>query len=583
MLERFSRTRVRGFARHLRLPGRRARGAVQTSEDGVQTSEDAAPPTQGLQRTPTLDRGTPGASHEERRLSPRLLPRRRWLRRLLLWGGGTAVVLTVVTVAVSAWLYSRADVNTVGQLDFANPLRIPPLLEPDIDADGRKVFRLDLQQGTTDLLPGAATETWGANGSYLGPTLRASRGDQVAIQVDNDLPEATTLHWHGMHLPAVADGNPHQPIAPGDTWSPSWRIDQPAATLWYHPHPHGQTADHVYRGVAGLFLLDDPDAAPNGLPSDYGIDDIPVILQDKRFAGDGSLDLGTPSFSSVGKLGDTILVNGTYDPHLEIRDEIVRLRVLNASNGRVYNVGFDDDRDFELVGTDGGLLPRPHTTTRVQVSPGERVEIVARFTPGERTVLRSYPPDLGLNFFQNRFSGGDDRFDLLELRAGDQLAEAPSMPDRLAADELPAPEDAVTTRQFELNGSGRINGERMDPARVDTVVAVDTTEIWEVTNRSGNPHNFHVHDVQFRIVEYDGDPPPPRLTGPKDTVFLPPGTTARLAMRFSDYTDPTTPYMLHCHFLAHEDNGMMAQFTVVEPREVDTAPRDIDAPAAQRR
>jgi FtsP/CotA-like multicopper oxidase with cupredoxin domain len=284
--------------------------------------------------------------------------------------------------------------------------------------------------------------------------------------------------------------------------------------------------------------------------------------------------------STVGQLGDTILVNGTWNPHVEVHDELVRLRVLNASNGRVYNVGFDDDRTFDLVGTDGGLFPEPHPTDRVQISPGERVEIVARFTPGERTVLRSYPPDLGLNMVQNRFSGGDDTFDLLELRARDDLAESTPLTDGIADDELPDPDDAVTTRQFELNGSSRINGESMDPTRVDTVVAVGTTEIWEVTNSSGNPHNFHIHDVQFRIVDYDGEPPPPRLAGPKDTVFIPPRTTARLAVRFSDYTDPTTPYMLHCHVLRHEDNGMMAQFTVVEPDDVETAPTKIDAHAA---
>jgi FtsP/CotA-like multicopper oxidase with cupredoxin domain len=260
--------------------------------------------------------------------------------------------------------------------------------------------------------------------------------------------------------------------------------------------------------VAGLFLLDDPDA-PSGLPSDYGIDDIPVVLQDKGLGNDGDLEMSTPTGSAVGQLGDTILVNGTYNPHVEAHDELVRLRVLNASNGRVYNLGFDDDRRLDLVATDGGLLPEPYTTTRVQVSPGERVEILARFSPGERPVLRSYPPDLGLNFIQNRFSGGDDTFDVLEVRAADDLTPSEPPSDRIADDELPDPDNAVTTREFELNGSSRINGERMDPTRVDTVVAVGTTEIWEVTNGSGNPHKFHIHDVQFRVVDYDGDPPGP--------------------------------------------------------------------------
>ena len=493
-------------------------------------------------------------------------PGRRWARRLLLLAAA-ASLLVVGILAVGARMYTQARVDTTGDSSFDQPLRIPPLLEPETDSDGRSVFDLQLQQGPAELLPGTETVTWGANGNYLGPTLRASRGADVTVNVANSLPEATTLHWHGMHLPAVADGNPHQLIRPGDTWSPTWTIDQPAATLWYHPHPHGETADHVYRGVAGLFLLDDDHRVE--LPDDYGVDDIPVILQDKRFDEDGSLDMGAHFLSTVGQLGDEILVNGTHGPYLDVERDLVRLRVLNASNGRVYNLGFDDDRSFDLVGTDGGLLEQPVSLRRLQVSPGERAEIIVRVDPGERTVLRSDSPDIGLNFLRRRFSGGDDRFDLLEIRAAGTLAESPPVPSRLIATELPDPADAVTTRTFELSGRSRINGQKMDMNRIDTVVAVDTTEIWEITNRSGNPHNLHIHDVQFRVLALDGDPPPPHLDGPKDTVFIPPGNTVRVTVKFADYTDPDIPYMYHCHILFHEDAGMMGQFTVVEPDEIE--------------
>jgi blue copper oxidase len=510
-----------------------------------------------------------GPVQAPRRLGLRL-PRRRWARRLLLVAAAASLVVVGV-VAVIGWMYTQARIDTAGDISFDRPLQIPPLLEPDTDRDGRAVFDLQLQQGPTELLPGTETVTWGANGNYLGPTLRASRGDEVAINVANSLPEPTTLHWHGMHLPAAADGNPHQPILPGETWSPTWTINQPAATLWYHPHPHGETADHVYRGVAGLFLLDDDQHVE--LPDDYGIDDIPVILQDKRFNDNGTLDTGAHFLSTVDQLGDEILVNGTDSPYLDVERDLIRLRVLNASNGRIYNLGFDDDRSFELIGTDGGLLEQPASLRRVQVSPGERVEILVRVDPGERTVLRSDSPDIGLNFLKRRFSGGDDRFDLLELRAAATLAESPPVPGRLAATELPDPADAVTTRTFELSGRSRINGERMDMGRIDTVVAVDTTEVWEITNGSGNPHNFHIHDVQFRVLDLGDDPPPPHLNGPKDTVLIPPGSTVRVAVRFADYTDPDIPYMYHCHVLAHEDAGMMGQFTVVEPDEINQAPR----------
>jgi blue copper oxidase len=496
-------------------------------------------------------------------------PPARRRRRLLLWLLVGALALGLAGVlglaGLAAWFWSQADISNVGQLGFANQLKIPPLLEPRRDGAGRKVFDLRLQQGSSELLAGKPTQTWGANGTYLGPTVRAARGDQVVMNVRNDLPEPTTIHWHGMHLPAAADGGPHQRIQPGTTWSPSWRIDQPAATLWYHPHPHGATEDHVYRGVAGLFLLDDPEAGALPLPDRYGVDDIPVILQDKRFDRDRNLDYGQSPFSPIGRLGDQVLVNGTHDPYLNITSQRVRLRLLNASTARVYRVGFADDRPFDLVGTDGGLLERPHRTTRVPLSPGERAEIVAEFQPGERVVLRSFPPDLGLDPIQGRFAGADDTFDLLQLRAGAELTPSPPVPDRLARHRQLDQADVARTRRFELNGFSRINGLRMDLGRIDQTVTVDTTEVWEVTNRSGNPHNFHVHDVRFNVASFLGGPPPHRLAGLKDTVFIPPDGTVRLLVRFPGYADPAVPYMFHCHLLQHEDNGMMGQFVVVRP------------------
>lgn len=500
--------------------------------------------------------------------APPVRRRRRLVVRLLIWALALGVVGVLGLAGLAAWLWSRADMSNVGELAFQNELKIPPLLEPRVDGAGRKAFDLRLQQGTSELLAGKPTATWGANGAYLGPTVRATRGDRVVMNVGNGLAESTTIHWHGMHLPAAADGGPHQMIQPGATWSPGWTIDQPAATLWYHPHPHGATEDHVYRGVAGLFLLDDPEANALPLPDRYGTDDIPLILQDKRFDSQGNLDFGEPAFSPIGRLGADMLVNGTHDPHLNVTSQRVRFRLLNASTARSYNLGFADDRAFQLVATDGGLLERPQPTTRVQLSPGERTEIVATFQPGEQAVLRSFPPDLGLDVFQGRFAGGDDTFDLLQVRTGNQLTSSPQVPDRLVAHERLDQADAVQTRRLELNSSSTINGKQMDMGRIDQGVTVDTTELWEVTNSSGSPHNFHVHDVQFQLVDDAGRPPPPILAGPKDTVFLPPGATVRFLARFSDYTDPAVPYMFHCHLLQHEDNGMMGQFVVVGPGQV---------------
>src|SRR5918995_2509231 len=370
------------------------------------------------------------------------------------------VAIAVAVLAPAAFLFwSSAKTSTVGELEFANRLTIPPLLEPRLDDDGPKVFDLELERGMSELLPGKRTETWGANGPQLAPTLRASRDDEVMPQVFNGIgEETTTIHWHGMHLPAAADGGPHQTIAPGETWSPEWTIDQPATTLWYHPHPNKETEDHVYRGLVGMFILDDPVADELALPDDYGANDIPLIIQDKKLEDDGSLDFSKGPISPTGLLGDEILVNGTHDPHLKVRDERVRLRLLNASGARAFNVGFADGRDFRLIGTDGGLLEAPQPLDRIQLTPGERAEIVAEFDPGEEVVLRSFEPELGMNFFEGRFAGGDDSFDLLEIRAADALAPAPELPERLVTQEPLAENEAAEVRRFELSGQGSING-----------------------------------------------------------------------------------------------------------------------------
>ena len=464
-------------------------------------------------------------------------------------------------------------VDTVGKVKFDRPLAIPPLAPSRHDDQGRRVFDLTAQSGQHQFLTGQPTPTWGFNGDYLGPTLRAKRGEQVRINVHNQLPETTTVHWHGMHLPASADGGPHQPIAPGGTWSPSWRIDQPAATLWYHPHPDGQTERHVYRGLAGMFILDDDQEAALALPRHYGVDDIPVIVQDKRFDHDGRLVEG--EHEATGLLGDTLLVNGTVGPRLKVTTEQVRLRLLNASTARIYNFGLADNRPFALIASDGGLLPATVHTDRVQLSPAERAEIVVAVKPGERVVLRSFPPELGTNRGMTQVAGGQDSFDVLQLRAASTLARSTPPPARLVAVPRLDPAAAATTRSFRLEGR-EINGKSMDMDRVDEVVTADSTEVWEVTNQHIQPHTFHVHGVQFQVLDIGGTAPPPPLSGWKDTVYLPPETPIRLIMRFGDYADPSQPYMFHCHLLFHEDMGMMGQYLVVRPGQQPQAPASHD-------
>jgi FtsP/CotA-like multicopper oxidase with cupredoxin domain len=355
-------------------------------------------------------------------------------------------------------------------------------------------------------------------------------------------------------------------IEPGATWTPEWTIDQPAMTAWFHPHLHERTALHVYRGLAGLFLIDDP-TGPR-LPSRYGVDDIPLIVQDKKLDDDGSLATGGVDEGTFGLLGNTILVNGTYDPYLEVTTELVRFRLLNASNARVYRVGFADNRTFDVIAGDAGPLRSPAPVDRVKISPGERIEFVVRFAAGETVVLNSRgEPEKAANDIE------EDDFELLKLVAAGRLVPSAPLPAALGGPAPVAAPAGARIRRFALSGS-EINDKDMDMTRIDEVVPAGALEIWEIDNTT-YAHNFHIHEVAFRILDINGAPPPACQAGPKDTVFLAKKAKARLLVQFGEFVDPATPYMYHCHLLRHEDKGMMGQFVIVEPGSEDSVPRTI--------
>lgn len=460
----------------------------------------------------------------------------------------------------------RSGPGWTPQVEFGEPLPVPPLAPSRLE-DGVRVFDLRAQEGTHAFTAGTTAPSWGFNGGYLGPTLRAADGERVRVRVANALPEVTTVHWHGMHLPARMDGGPHQPIAPGGRWEPEWRVDQPPATLWYHPHPHGSTQEHVYRGLAGLFLIDPADGADApALPDTYGVDDLPLVIQDKKVDADGRLVFDDGG-NEIGLLGNVVLVNGAAGAVHRVTTRRVRLRLLNGSTARTYQLGMADRRPVQLVATDGGLLEAPVTITTVRLSPGERVELVVEFSPGETTRLRTFGAELG-DVVVPRVFGAADATDLVEFRVTAGAAASPPVPRRLTRlDRLDAAA-ATQHRTFVLEGR-EINGRRMDLDRVDAVATLGDVERWTVRSRNPFPHNFHVHDVQFQVLAVDGREPAPELAGRKDTIYLEPHVAYDLLMRFDDHADPTRPYMYHCHLLLHEDDGMMGQLMVVERGDAD--------------
>jgi len=450
------------------------------------------------------------------------------------------------------------------------PLVISKVLTGEI-RDGVRTYDLSLQKGISQFFDGVNTPTLGINGAYLGPTLKMRAGEVVQMNVTNKIGEPSTLHWHGFHLPASSDGGPHQVIGEGETWSTTFTVKQRASMFWYHSHMVPRTGPQVYQGLAGLIYVDDEETSRLDLPDEYGVDDIPLILQDRAFNADGSF-LYSTSMPSImmGMRGNVLLVNGAVWPYFEARTNKVRLRLLNGSNARFYTIGFDDGRTFQQIGSDGGLLESPFETAQITLAPAERAQIIVDLSDGRPVRLRTFATPGG-GMMMDRMMGEGLAFEVLDIRPNAQRAKSPEIPERLINLDQPDPTKAVRTRRFVLEMSGMmmmdggsftINGKTMDMNRIDETVRVNTTEIWQIENTSMMPHPLHIHDVQFRILERNGVPPAPGEMGLKDTVVVSPRESVKLLLSFSDYTDQDRAYMYHCHILEHEDAGMMGQFVV---------------------
>jgi len=267
-------------------------------------------------------------------------------------------------------------------------LPIPALLTPD--AAGK--IALNVQTGSMKWKAGMQTPTWGINGPLLGPAMRLQRGKDVAINVTNALPEATTMHWHGMEIPGTSDGGPQAVIEPGKMWTAEFKVDQPATTAWFHPHTHGLTGRQVAMGLGGLIIIDDEESTKLPLPKEWGVDDVPVILQDKRLDTKGHIDYQLDIMTAaVGWFGDMMLTNGAiYPQHLAPRGWL-RLRFLNGCNARSLNLATSDGRPLYVVGSDGGLLGEPVKLTELPILMGERFEVLVDTRDGKAFDIITLP------------------------------------------------------------------------------------------------------------------------------------------------------------------------------------------------
>lgn len=431
-------------------------------------------------------------------------------------------------------------------------LKMPPLL------DTRQTGRLSLsaRAGGLSLSGGPENATAGFSQDYLGPTIIMQNGP-LAADVENTLEEAISVHWHGLLVPGEHDGGPHLPVRPGQRWKPDMNIAQQPTTAWYHSHIHGRTAEQVYNGLAGVIHVTDGRDAERGLPVEYGVDDLTLVLQDRRIDAAGRM-IYDPSMMDLmhGFMGNRMLVNGQVGAVAAVPAGIVRLRLLNGSNARSYSLAFDDGRPLHLIATDGGFLPASAALQRLTLSPGERAEILVDFAEGGAPVL---------------MSGIEQPFGVLDFAIDDTMpARITSLAEsfRRELDELAGTE--IRTRELSLDmgmggmmmgggGGFAINQRPFAMDRIDFEVALDSIERWLIRSTM-IPHPFHVHGALFRVVSENGAPPRPENLGWKDTVLV--ANETEIVMRFDQPASSEKPFMFHCHILEHEDAGMMGQFTV---------------------
>ena len=565
--------------------------------------------------------------------------RRGFLRATGLAGAG--LLAPLLARSESAERGERPEANTSRLTRFVDELPRPARLSGSTLEIAMTEFR---QQLHSELPP---TTLWGYGGTYPGPTIEAVRGQPLRITWRNQLdrpglaatlpvdqtlhwadplrahpsaapydgPVATVVHLHGGETEPASDGHPDAWFTPnfarkGPGWVKEWcdyANIQPAATLWYHDHTLGITRLNVYAGLAGFYLLRDPEReGPLNLPS--GAHEREIVIQDRTFSAQGALLYPSAGLNPEAHpfwvpevFGDTIVVNGKVWPFMNVEPRKYRLRLLNGSNARFYNLRLANGRPFVQIGTDTGFLAAPVMVTALLLAPGERADVIVDFSglkAGTRIVVTN---DARTPYPKGEEADPRTVGQIMQFRVAAATGpDTSAIPARLGA--VPALGPAAVTRTLTVSEemgpkgplAGLLDGKTWS-APVSETPKLGATEIWEIVNLTEDAHPIHLHLVSLQLLNRQGlrvraymkapaaqrqlrqflvgapRPAAPNERGWKDTVRANPREVTRLAVRFGPVDGREFPfdatarpgYVWHCHILEHEDNEMMRPYTIV--------------------
>jgi len=473
---------------------------------------------------------------------------------------------------------------------FRARLPIPPVLSDDH-------IRIPIQEAEQQILPGAKTKLWTYGGSFPGPTIRRRAGRRTRVTFHHELPKKAgelSVHLHGGHNRTQFDGQPggltkSQPVssfcriprglsaresgndtllAPGARKTFVYDLvedgrPERASFQWYHDHRLDRTAPHVWKGLAGMWIVDD--AFEDSLSLPEGARDLPLMICDRTFDGRNQLtdpfrDDRRPPADGV--LAETILVNGAYMPQHRAEPCRYRLRLLNVSSFRSYNLQLSNGAPMLQIATESGLMPKPIRRREIMLGPAERVEVIVDFSGarGESVELRSSKRHAGRNpTGAHTYGGALMQFNRLPDRTHVPRHLRPLPPWTRKAKRRPDKQWEITIGGF-FKTTWRINGRTFNPAHSEAFPKLNTTETWEIHNKTNVAHVMHLHHTDWYLLARNGKRPPPWEDCLKETFFLYPNEKILLAGHFSDYTGK---FVIHCHMLDHEDHGLMGQFQVV--------------------